>query len=227
MTTEQIEEFEERRLKVTIFFNKITDKDDPSIGERHAVQNLRMLENIGGFGKVMLTNEVLNDLLKEVGNTPLAEPKLVKLLNRGDKAGVIKHFKSKEENKEIDFDAFEFVEIASFIKLVNDRIFEFKDENNIYKTTPRTKDKHIGNFVMFELEDQIKEIEKLRSDRLLEESDFTKMTEEMEKKQKELEEKILKESGLNVEELTEWERELVINDTIAIIKNEENSLGGF
>jgi len=87
-------EIDKRRLRILQSINKSIAKEN----DEHK-KNIEIFENVLGIKALpMLQDEALTEIVAELGNTPLAEPKLYKMIEAGEPMAILEHIKGLEGN---------------------------------------------------------------------------------------------------------------------------------
>ena len=169
----------------------------------------------------------LQDKIKAMGNTPIAEPVIYQAIQKSDEEGkVVIALATLTEQEIMKFSA---IEVGSFIHAVEARITDFKDENGIYKITPATEAMQLPNFLQAE---QIRKLMVKRDNCVRSWMDNQTDTEkensikEFEKIANELADLAFTISGLQRDVLTEWEQTLVVSQVIGSANNAMLSASG-
>lgn len=154
----------------------------------------------------------LKAVLAELGDTPMAEPKIYDLIS-GDGARPSKVFQMAAPK--LDMGKYEAKEVAEFVSKTVDKVTGFRDEDGEFKVTPDTQDCEQPNF------QESEDLYFLTHD---------KASETDKEKKKEIEdaiqEKVWEISGLDKEKLSEWEQMLVVLQIqSAAIDNTKTALG--
>ena len=147
----------------------------------------------------------LTEVLETIGNTPIAEPELYALINKqGVKVSqVAKKVLEKNDLRMKDFSA---NDVGEFIRTAIEKIISFKDKDGVYKSTQATEDCDLPDFEQAErLTELLQKYWKAKGG--LEGSALEKELKSIQK----AEDAIIWDEvcGLNREDLTEWEQNLV------------------
>jgi len=195
-------EIDKRRLRILQSINKSIAKEN----DEHK-KNIEIFENVLGIKALpMLQDEALTEIVAELGNTPLAEPKLYKMIVAGEPMAILEHIKGLEGNANLDFEEMDAMEVSRFIAAIRFRVASFTDEDGNRKSTKNTENIKTLNFK------QVQEMKKLFIDFDAEKIEKTG----------------LGFSGLNIEKLSEWEKDLVRSDIQAQVMDvNKTMLGGF
>lgn len=173
------------------------------INSGHEEKFVELVEKIES--KVVL-NKDLEEKLSDLGNTPVDEPELAKALE----SGKITFLKEILTNEEIE--KYSAQEVGDFLYAAEQQIISIKTEDGTYKTTKNTEDCRLPNFLeadeILKLgEKERKAQENLRSAKG--DKSVKKAIESATKASEKFTDKAFEISGLDVENLTDWEKLLV------------------
>lgn len=178
---------------------------------------LKLIEKIDKQKEEATLPSGLKEILGKIGNTPIAEPELFELskqIANQEKSIVDLVLKYLSEE---DMDAYSIDNISYFAGMAIRQVTSKKDENGIFKQTEATKDwerpkpSHIKAF-----EAKIRESLKIDS----------KNTKETTKWSEEYEAFLLKASKMQDKVLSEWEKQLVMEQTSGALNGYVNSFLG-
>jgi len=168
----------------------------------------------GKFNKLVEsieTQETLADSLKakldKIGDTPIDEPKIYEVVS--DQVALARLLLTEDEIVK----QYSAAEVANFLYSVHQKVTEVRGDDGIFKSTPNTENCVLPNFIeVDELMKQGRERHALES--ALKKAKTQKSKAELAEKFKQLEEESSRRtfeiSGLREEDLTEWEKVLVI-----------------
>lgn len=162
--------------------------------------------------------KLLQEKLDKIKNTPIDEPEIFEVLKGIEKEelsiiDLVLRFLTEEE-----LDEFSIEDVASFAGMVNRKITARKDEKGIFKQTPNTagwqrpKPSHIKKY-----EELTKAIKKAMVNK-----EVDKIPELSEK----LTSFLYEASKVEEDKLTDWEKQLVVEQTTEAIKGYLNSFLG-
>ena len=210
----------------------MTDKNKTTLRKiKHAYEtnNVEVTTKVNAiFGEVNELTDVLLEKHNELGDTPILEPELFKVLEKGK--GIFdfaKHLAEKFNIKASDFDTVAF---ASFVNKCKDKITLLTNEKGEYKSTEKTKDAKMPTF------DDLEALGKFsikRDDLIKEYYDEVigidmpdEAKEELEKLQKKEMTLIYKITGVKATGLTDWEKALLKENVLTYATNAlKTSLG--
>jgi hypothetical protein len=160
--------------------------------------------------KVELAPE-LQKTLDEIGDNPLKEPELYKLIETNPRPSEV----FKKAAPKLKMSAFKSREVAEFIDAVKNKVTDFFDDDGNPKITEATKDCDMPDFEQAEeIFYSIKEMME------------TGNVEEVKKIEAKITRLIWKVSGLKKTDLTQWEQELVrVQVQKAAINDTQTALG--
>jgi len=146
----------------------------------------------------------LQKKLESYGNNPVAEPEKYALIQK-NKLELAKLLLTTEELTS----KFTSMEVGDFIHEVVKKVSYFQEEDGTFKYTPKTEMCRLPNFI--EVEDLVKKSEKVTklNTEYTQNPTNKKTKKELEDAAKELGDKKIEISGLNFEDLSDWEKELV------------------
>lgn len=184
-----------------------------------------------------MLNDKLQEIIDALGNTPVAEPKIAELFANGEstKADVINAILSDHDLKIKEFNA---IEMATFFNEVYKKIFDKKDVDGVFKSTPNTENMEMPDFE--EVEDFInlaneleglKQVQTELTDKLVngERTDKKGLTDHlkhMEKVVKKLNKLTWKITKLDPKKLTPWEESLVIDQLYQFVSDVQKTALG-
>lgn len=146
--------------------------------------------------------EELQKCLESYGNTPMDEPEIFELA----KTAKIEDIKEKVV-KELDIDSFSAIDIGTLANRVYKQITDKIDKDGMYKTTPSI------DRVKLPKTTQLRKLKQMATEEI-----------EIEKIEKEL----FNIAGVNQEEITEWEADLIRDMTFGYVQAvDSDTLGKF
>lgn len=162
----------------------------------------------------------LQDKLNSIGNTPIDEPQLYELIKKSDEEGqaiIALHLLSESEIQE-----FSAVDIGNFIYAVKRHVVDLTLPDGVFKTTPNTVECKLPSFIQG---DNLQRMAR-KQQRFLDGIKPTATDKEQEKIVKEFTTMVttfnneaLSISGLDIESLSDWEKDLVISQIVASATN--------
>lgn len=193
------EKLQKRRARLIKVAAEVTAE-----GHFEQLKNLEVLESALGIREIpILSDDVLEEIALEFKNTPIEEPELYEVLEKNKPLELLDYVSGLEGNEEIDFKVFDGIEVGRFVKLIHFRVTAFTDDEGNYKTTPNTQECKLPNFY---------EVEELKK---LSDGDID-----------DLKAKALEISGLDLDALTEWEKELVAQNVLATATDVTQTMAG-
>jgi len=192
--------------------NEITKKIEalPPEHQQKVEQYVEKLE------KEILLSKELQAKLDKLGNTPIAEPTAYEALKK-DKAGNLNITKASKalftDEELLKYDA---VEASHYLYLADKKINDFFNEDRTFKTTPKTENARPPRLTDVEdLMETYQAVDKAK-DKFFkaiksgEEDKIKKAKDKLEEASKKMEARAFEVAGLNKEDLTSWEKELII-----------------
>lgn len=158
------------------------------------------------FGDPNPLTGVLLDKHNELGDTPIAEPKLYEILTQGD--GIFAFAKEIEKRLKVKADEFEIMEFASFINLCKDKVTSFTDFDGMYKSTPLTENCALPNFTQLE---ELGGVSAVISELVIKiRNGDNSLMKDFEKAQAKRLRTVLKISSIKAKGLSDWEKQLLV-----------------
>jgi len=186
--------------------------------------NLMRLEHFLHIKDVpFLKNEVLSEIVSELGDTPQKEAELYKLIKDKDEEGVLKFIGAKEGNENLTLDYFDEMpsqEYGNFIDAIVYRVTNHRDANGELKVVEQLKEAKVPT------RKTARDIKALQKE-LAELTDIEEIT----AKAKEIDELLLNASfdKKKAKEIAkdEWLKELLVLTQETYINETKTPLGGF
>lgn len=149
-------------------------------------------------------NPLLLEKLNSYGNTPIAEPKKYEAMQKG-KVELARLLLTDEEIKTI----YTSVEVGDFLYAVEQQIGNMQEKDGSFKATLNTENCNLPNFI--EADEILKDSEKQSqlNQKYLKDKKNKELIKQLEDSVAVSEKKAFEISGLNIEPLTDWEKELV------------------
>ena len=166
----------------------------------HEAKFLELVEKIES--KVVLNPE-LQKMLDEKGNTPIAEPELVKAMNQ-DRITFLKKLLTNEE-----INKYSAQEVGDFIYAAEQQITQMTLEDGSYKSTPNTENCQLPNFLEADELMKLGENEREARMELGNNPSDKKILTKVNAASKKMETRTFAISGLDIKKLTDWEKNLV------------------
>ena len=162
----------------------------------------------------MISSEQLNDMLNNVGDTPIKEPDLFKALDEKTlkRSEIIATVLQRADVAIEEIADLTAHEVAKFYWAIARHVTEFKDENGDYKTTPATESFRLPNFFEVEqLNDLMQEMGRLPAQGIEAKLEVLQRIDDL----------IWQITRLNKDSLTVWEQELVQEQILACVTDVE------
>jgi len=199
------------------------------IKHAYETKNVEITSKINAmFNEANDLDGILLEKFNELGDTPLAEPELFKVLQKGK--GIFDFAKHLAEKFKIKVSECDTVEYASFVNKCKDKITLLTNDKSEYKSTEKTKDAKMPTFEDLEALGEFS----VKRDELIKEyydEDFgldmpDEAKEELEKLQKKEMTLIYKITGVKATGLTDWEKALLKENVLTYATNAlKTSLG--
>jgi len=179
------------------------------------------MENFLGIKDVpFLKNEVFSEIVSELGDTPLKEPELYKLIKDEDEEGILAFIRAKEGNENLEFDDMDAQEVATLLRAIVYRVTNYKDDKGELKVVEELKEAKVPTR---KLAKEIKALQKELSE--LEDAEAIKA------KDDEIRELLLNASfekkRLKAIEKDEWLKQLLLLTQYTYISDSKTPFGGF
>ena len=183
--------------------------------------HLMKMENFLGIKDVpFLKNEVFSEIVSELGDTPLKEPELYKLIKDEDEEGILAFIRAKEGNENLEFDDMDAQEVATLLRAIVYRVTNYKDDKGELKVVEELKEAKVPTR---KLAKEIKALQKELSE--LEDAEAIKA------KDDEIRELLLNASfekkRLKAIEKDEWLKQLLLLTQYTYISDSKTPFGGF
>jgi len=148
----------------------------------------------------------LQKKLDEIGNTPIAEPELFKAIQEDEIVVIAGKVLEAEDIKK-----YKAKEVGDFLHAVKNKVTEKRSEDGTFKSTPNTENCILPNFLEAEeLKKLGNEDLKLRNEHLrASNKEQVVIEEKINNIGKNLQKRTFEISGLDIEKLTEWEKDLI------------------
>ncbi len=181
--------------------NKVQSLVDLGYGERFE----RLITEIESQP---ILHKDLQAKLDKIGNTPIAEPEIFKTLLEDSTVLALMVLTEDEI-----VNTYSAKEVGDFLNAVKDRVSEDRLEDGTFKATPNTENCILPNFLEArELTKLGNEDVELRYKLISETSNKEKkiISDRIEEIGKTLQDRAFEISGLDIEKLTEWEKDLIV-----------------
>ena len=205
-------DFANRRQMMLAHIAYLTGDD-----QENKEHSLMVFERVLGLDeRPILKDEVLRDVVAELGDTPSKEKKLYKLIEAKDVEGILAHIKALPEHDGLDFDEMDYQTVQDFVNAIRYRVEALKDEDGNFKVTENLKEMKVPSF---KLAKQVQELQE----------EMKELTgDELTKKDDELVELLVKSSGVKLKKDDDWEKKLLVLTQMSYINRAKSTpFGGF
>lgn len=190
----------------------------------YETNNTQIIKQVNAiFGEPNPLTGTLLEKYGELGNTPLEEPELFKVLTEGE--GVFAFSKALSKKLGLKATEFDVGDFASFVNMCKNKITSYRNEDGTFKSTPLTENAKMPNFDQLETLSEVSQDLQNKATTLINEGGDEAM-EQFTAADKKLTDTVFKIAGLSRKGMSEWEKTLVRENMISYTTNALNTMLG-